>query len=216
MYSALIMAAGQGLRSGLAFNKNLFPIKGKPMILYSVEMFLSDSDCQEIIVVTAKKDIEIFKSVLPAKTIFVVGGKTRQESVLAGLKNVKSEYVFIHDGARPNLKKEAIDKLKQALLLYGAASLAAKVKDTLKICINQEVTKDIDRENAYSMQTPQAFPTKLILEAHINAKNNNQQYSDDTSIYLHELEKKVYIVDGFDDNIKATTYTDIKILEALI
>jgi len=216
MYSALIMAAGRGLRSGLAFNKNLFPIKGKPMILYSVDKFLADLDCQEVIVVTAKQDIETFKLVLPAKTIIVSGGKTRQESVLAGLKIVKSENVFIHDGARPNLKKEAIEKLKQALLLHEAVSLAAPVKDTLKICTNHEITKDIDRENAYSLQTPQVFPTKSILEAHVHAKNNKHQYSDDTPIYLHELGKKVFIVDGFDDNIKVTTFTDIKILEALI
>ncbi len=216
MYSALIMAAGQGLRSGLTFNKNLFPIKGKPMILYSVEQFLSDPDCQEVIVVTAKQDIDTFKLVLPAQTIIVSGGKSRQESVLSGLKIVKTEYVFIHDGARPNLKKAAIEKLKQALLLHEALSMATPVKDTLKICTNQEITKDIDRENTFCLQTPQVFPTKAILEAHILAKTNKHQYSDDTSIYLHELGKKVFIVDGYDDNIKATTLTDMKILEALI
>lgn len=216
MYSALIMAAGQGLRSGLSFNKNLFPINGKPMILYSAERFLADQECMEVIVVTAKCDIDIFKLVLPVKTIIIEGGKTRQDSVLAGLKIVKAEHVFIHDGARPNLKKDAIEKLKSALLLHDALALATPVKDTLKICVNQEIKQDIDRENAYSMQTPQAFLTKAILEAHLLAKNSKHKYSDDTSIYLHELGKKVYIIEGYDDNIKATTLTDMKILEALI
>jgi len=216
MYSALIVAAGQGMRSGLPYNKNLHPLKGKPMILYSVEAFQGDPDCLELIVVTSKHDIEAFKDILPPAIKIAEGGATRQESVRLGLELVTSDYVMIHDGARPNLKRFAIEDIKGALPGSDAVTLAVKVKDTLRICRKNQIEDDIDRDHAYLLQTPQAFRTEAIKQAHQLAATAKHQYSDDTSVYRNELDKPAYIVQGYDENLKATTLTDMKILEELI
>ncbi|MBN2504394.1 MAG: 2-C-methyl-D-erythritol 4-phosphate cytidylyltransferase [Bacilli bacterium] len=216
MYSALIMAAGSGVRTGLDHNKNLHLLKAKPMILYSVEAFSELSECNQIIVVVPDDEVLVFQDILPKDVLIVRGGESRQDSVLNGLKHVKNEYVLIHDGARPNIKNEAIIRLIKSMLERGASTLAIKAKDTLKTCINGVIETDIDRRSAYLIQTPQAFRTEEIRQAHLLAQKNGHSYSDDSSVYQHELGRKVFIVEGYDDNIKVTTMADFRILEALI
>ncbi|HOP57073.1 MAG TPA: 2-C-methyl-D-erythritol 4-phosphate cytidylyltransferase [Bacillota bacterium] len=216
MYTALIMAAGQSVRSGLGHNKNLHPLKGKPMILYSVERFLGDPECSEIIVVVNNDEKEEFLNVLPKKIRVAVGGDTRQESVLAGLRLVKEDVVMIHDGARPNLSRQALERLKEGLRFHSAAALAISASDTLKLVRDNFVFGDIDRESVKRLQTPQAFPTDRIMDAHRKARDNNRTYTDDVSVYQNETGLPIWLVEGELKNIKATTFEDIKILEALI
>ncbi len=216
MYSALIVAAGSGKRTGLAYNKNLHPLCGKPMILHSIESFAKDADCESVLVVVSEDEISLFRKHLPEDVVVVRGGDSRQASVFNGLKQITSEYVFIHDGARPNLKHEAIERLKVALIKHEAATLAVKARDTLKKCLGGEIVDDVDRNTTFMIQTPQAFKTKMIYDAHVLARSKYHAYSDDTSVFQHELGKKVFIVPGYDDNIKVTTMADFKLLEALI
>lgn len=216
MYSALIVAAGSGIRSGLPYNKVLYPIKDKPLIIYSVDRFLGDPDCEEIIVVAPEGELARFRSLLGKNAQIVSGGKTRQESVMAGLTNCHGQWVLIHDGARPNIRQDSIEKLKKTMLQKGATTLAVLVKDTLKACEDQKIAGDINRENTYSIQTPQAFLRIEILEAHRLALLHRHHYSDDTSVYWHELGKPVWVVEGTEDNLKATTKIDLMILEALL
>ncbi|MBU1144432.1 MAG: 2-C-methyl-D-erythritol 4-phosphate cytidylyltransferase [Firmicutes bacterium] len=217
MYSAVIVGAGSGMRTGLEYNKMFYLLKGKSMICYSVEVFLKDIDCEQIIVVTNKIDYEKIKNLfLDLNVKIVIGGETRQESVYLGLSKVKTKYVFIHDGARPNIKIEQIDQLKEALKKKNALTLGIRVKDTLKQTTNLRIVGDVDRNSVYTLQTPQVFITQEIIKAHELANQSKHTYSDDTSVYRSELHKDVFIVPGREDNLKGTTLIDLIILEALL
>jgi len=218
MYTALITAAGTGTRTRLPFNKVFYEIKGKPLIMYSVERFLADADCEEIIIVHAVADqakmAALMKNIAAVK--LTTGGQNRQESVYAGLKLAKGRYVLIHDGARPNLKRANIEDLKKVLKEQNAATLAIPVRDTLIRVENNLIGDHLDRETTYAVQTPQAFKTEEILKAHLLANNSGMIYTDDTAVYLATFNKDVKIVLGDEENIKATTKMDLSLLEALL
>jgi len=218
MYTALIVAAGSGVRTRLPFNKMFYEIKGKPMVLYSVERFLADSDCEEVIVVHASADTAKMTALVKNynNVKLVLGGDTRQQSVYAGLKLAKGHYVFIHDGARPNLKKGSIDELKKALKEKEAAILAVPVKDSIIHVENSFISGYSDRKITYAVQTPQAFRTEDILKAHILANNSGRGYTDDASLYLETFNKDVKVVLGEEENIKVTTKSDLSLMEALL
>jgi 2-C-methyl-D-erythritol 4-phosphate cytidylyltransferase len=216
MYEALIVAAGSGSRSGLTYNKNLYVIRGKPLISYSVEKFLLDKDCKGIIIVCPEADQEDFKKNIPNDIILVTGGKTRQESVVKGLAIVTQKHVMIHDGARPNFSFESLKHLKLGLMSFDALTLAIKVKDALGKANNDLIVEDVDREQTFAIQTPQAFLSSKIKKAHQSASKSEHTYQDDTALIRSELKEQVKIIIGNDDNIKATTASDFLILEALL
>jgi 2-C-methyl-D-erythritol 4-phosphate cytidylyltransferase len=217
MYTALIVAAGSGSRTELGYNKVFYEVHSQPIITYSVDRFIADPDFSEIIVVHAKDELEKMKIALKDRqVIFVEGGSTRQESVYRGLKAVTNAVVFIHDGARPNLKKEQLDLLKSGLDNASALTLAVKSKETIKVVRNQQVVGDINRDEAYLIQTPQVFITDEIKSAHEALKSSKIIFTDDTSIYSSYCHGKVYIVEGTDDNVKVTTKFDLMKLEDLI
>ena len=107
MYSAIILCAGSGKRTGLGYNKMFYQLQGETVYEKTVNVFLHDKRCEEIIIVCKKEEQSHFKKLLNKKCMkFVEGGKERQDSVYEGLKHVTSDYVMIHDGARPFVKKE--------------------------------------------------------------------------------------------------------------
>lgn len=217
MYTALIVAAGSGSRTELGYNKVFYEVHSQPIIAYSVDRFIADPDFSEIIVVHAKGELDKMKVALEGRQVtFVEGGSTRQESVYKGLQAVTNAVVFIHDGARPNLKKEHLDLLKSGLDNASALTLAVKSKDTIKIVHNQQVVGDINREEAYLIQTPQVFITDEIKSAHEAYKSSKSIFTDDTSIYSAYNHGKVLIIEGNDDNVKVTTKFDLMKLEDLI
>jgi 2-C-methyl-D-erythritol 4-phosphate cytidylyltransferase len=218
MYTALIVAAGSGIRTRLPFNKMFYEIKGKPMVLYSVERFLADGDCEEVIVVHSSADSAKMASLMKnySNVKLVLGGDTRQQSVYSGLKLAKGQDVFIHDGARPNLKKSSIEELKKALKDKEAAILAVPVKDSIIHVENNFISGYSDRKITYIAQTPQAFRTVDILKAHILANNSGRMYTDDASMYLETFNKDVKVVLGEEENIKVTTKTDLSLMEGLL
>ncbi|MGI6393044.1 MAG: 2-C-methyl-D-erythritol 4-phosphate cytidylyltransferase [Candidatus Izemoplasmatales bacterium] len=216
MYQALIVAAGSGSRSGLSYNKNLYLLKNKPMILYSVERFLEDKDCEGVIIVCSESDKDSFSLILEDKARLVIGGTTRQISVSNGLNHIHSKYVLIHDGARPNLKKSAIAAIKAQLSLVDAATLCVVAKDALASVGKGMITHIIDRESTVQIQTPQGFLTSKIIKAHQLAKAHKHKYPDDASLIWSELKEKVAVVPGDSNNIKATTADDFVVLEALL
>lgn len=219
MYTALIVAAGSGSRTRLPFNKMLYEIKGKPLILYSVERFLGDSDCGELIVVHSAADAPKMAALLkPYPNVkLVLGGETRQQSVFAGLKLVQGKYVLIHDGARPNLKRTFLDAVKKALGEEGAATLAISVRDTVVEAENERILVHLDRKRTFAVQTPQGFQTEEILKAHLLANNIGAEYTDDTAVFLATFPNRdVKIVLGDEDNLKVTTKSDLLFMEGLL
>ncbi len=145
---------------------------------------------------------------------FVEGGKERQDSVYEGLKHVTSDYVMIHDGARPFVKKDLLDRLVVGMEEHKAVLAMVPCKDTIKRVKDGKVVETLIRSELMQAQTPQAFDTVLIRNAYKEAIENNIQATDDASM-LELQGKDVYVVEGDYDNIKITTKERSKIVKKL-
>ena len=130
MNTALIVAAGTGSRAKLQQSKILYPINGKPLFMYSVEVFFKLGF--DIVLVINKNDFNEVKKYVPEDIKLVFGGKTRSESVMLGLKEVVTPYVFIHDAARPLITQKAITDIEKALSYHDAVFLCEKVTSAVK------------------------------------------------------------------------------------
>lgn len=205
--NAIITAGGTSSRFGNT-NKLLEKINGKELIRYTVEAFLS-ADIDQIVICANKTIIEtlqnIFKNYCGIKII--EGGSTRQASVYNGLKAVESDYVLIHDGARPMITKEVIQNTIQAVIDKKAVSVMTKTVDTIKeVDSSGKIIKTIDRTKLYNTQTPQAFEYNIIKSAHEKFKGQN--FTDDAGL-AEAFGYDVYIVQGDYRNIKVTTKSDL-------
>lgn len=209
-YSAIILCAGKGSRSGLTYNKMLYRFKNKTVYEMTMEIFLNDERCKQIVVVTKEEELDDLKKLISSKKIdYVFGGKERQDSVYNGLQVVKEDYVLIHDGARPYLKKENIDDILECLNKNDACLLVVPVKDTIKVCIDGNIVKTLPREQLVQAQTPQAFKTELIKRCYQKGKDKNYIATDDASLveYFENIEVKAVL--GSYSNIKITTPDDL-------
>lgn len=203
-YDVIIVASGKGERANLGYNKVFYKMKnGKTVLEQSVELFLEDNDCVNIIVVTNE---ECLKLVLNNnKIIKTIGGEQRKDSVKNGLKLVSSEYVLIHDGARPFLNAQSLSELKIEIEKHGAAILAKKAVDTVKKIQNNKIIKTIDRNTIYLAETPQGFKTDLIKKCY--EKCGAKDFTDDASL-VESFGYDVFVVEDRFDNKKLTTETD--------
>lgn len=210
-YSVVIAAAGSGLRMGLGYNKVYYPVNGRPLLAYTIDIFEKDQDCKEIIVVS---DYETFKEKMIdenfKKVKVVEGGASRQESIFHGLQNVSEEIVMIHDGARPHITLDLLGKLKKTMEKEKGAILMVPCKDTIKIVKDGYIEQTIPRETLMAAQTPQVFYTKDILYCMHKAIEENYIGTDDASLIEKYLEIKVAVVLGDYNNLKITTPEDLK------
>ncbi|MFP4198258.1 MAG: 2-C-methyl-D-erythritol 4-phosphate cytidylyltransferase [Halanaerobium sp.] len=218
----LIAAAGRGSRMGEKINKQFINILGEPILFHTIKRFLNWERDFELNIVLHPAEIDYFKNQIQPlfsnnelRFNLIAGGKSRRESVNNGLKNFSEEvnYVIIHDGARPMLKKELIEKSYQAVIKYNAVSCGVKVKDTIKLVENSFSKKTLNRNLLRAIQTPQAFKLDLIKKAH-NEYQKDKALDDATLV--EELGEKVYIVDGDYNNFKITTPEDLKPAEIIL
>lgn len=218
----LIPAAGRGSRMGKNINKQFLNLLGKPILYYTIKSFIDWQDSLEINIVLAPNEFDYFKKNLQPlfsysdqKLNLIAGGNSRKQSVNNGLKNFSEEvnYVIIHDGARPLVRKKLIEKCYQAVTKYNAVSCGVRVKDTIKIVENSFSKETLDRDSLRAIQTPQAFKLDLILKAH--RKFGNDKALDDASL-VEELGEQVYIVNGDYNNFKITTPEDLKPAEMIL
>lgn len=207
-YQAIVLAAGDSTRANLSYNKVLHKIGDNSIIFYSAQNFLLDKDCEKLYLVCKEVDISLLKEIFInyEKVDYVIGGKTRQESVKNALEKVNSEYVIIHDGARPYFTVKLLENLKEKLNEYNGVIPVISSTDTLKIVKDNIVIKTIKRDEVKRVQTPQGFKTSVLLHAHNKALNNN--YTDDSSIIEELTEEKIYVIDGEVNNIKYTNKED--------
>lgn len=210
-YSVVLPAAGSGSRMNLGYNKVYYPVKGRALLAYTIDVFEKDEDCTDITVVT---NVETFNEEMQSeafkKVSVVSGGATRQESIYHGLQNVKEEIVMIHDGARPHITLALLDKLKEAMETEKGAILMVPCKDTIKVVENNYIVKTIPRETLMAAQTPQVFYTKDIMYCMQKAINENFVGTDDASLIERYLDIKVAAVLGDYNNLKVTTPEDLK------
>ncbi|MDI3533731.1 MAG: 2-C-methyl-D-erythritol 4-phosphate cytidylyltransferase [Thermosediminibacterales bacterium] len=221
--SAIIVAAGQGSRMGANISKQYLHLYGKPILAYTLEIFHSISVLNEIVLVVAEKDRNYCKQKVLRKNQFyriklTNGGKTRQQSVFNGLKTVcpQTDFVIIHDGVRPFVKKEEVLEVLDAAMKFDAAALAVPVKDTVKKVNNEGfILSTLNREKIWAVQTPQVFRYNLIKDAHEKAIQDGFSATDDCML-VERNGNKVKIVKGSYENIKITTPEDIILGEAIL
>lgn len=205
-YSAVIPCGGIGSRLNLGYNKIIYKTNDKLLIEYTIKNFLLDEECKEVVIVSNKDDLDLLKGVIKhSKVKFTLGGNTREESVQNGLKVVSFEYVLIHDGARPNVSKELIKRVKDKLNEVDYVIPTLKLKDAS--LINDKYHQEI----ITIIQTPQATKRSLLLEAMDNL--DISKFKDDISIICSYLNVNPYTVEGDYDNIKITTKEDLKYIK---
>lgn len=219
--SAVIVAAGNSQRMGK--DKILMPINGKPVIAYTLEAFQRSEYIDEIVVVTKLSNLPAVADICNeygiTKTSKVVcGGNCRLESSIAGAAAVSDEatLIAIHDGARPFVSVNVIERCVCAAEADGAAAPAISATDTVRI-LNKKgaVTSTPDRDLVALIQTPQVFSAEIIKNALAKALERKLAITDDCSA-VEALGGKITVVDGDIDNIKLTTARDIFIAEKII
>lgn len=215
----VIVAAGSASRMG-GIDKVMAPLAGEPMIKRTVRMFQECDAVSEIVVVT-RGDLIVPITNLCKKyekvTAVVAGGGSRQESVHLGLNALsgKVKLAAIHDGARPLVTWQVIDRVIRAGNTYHAAAPAIPVKDTIKTVQGGVVVNTPDRSGLRAVQTPQVFDFDLIRGALKQAIEEEAAITDDCSA-VERLGMSVKIVEGDERNIKVTTPMDLKIAEMLL
>ena len=216
---AIIVAAGSGQRLGRDIPKALLEIGGIPIVVRTAKRL---SDCElisNLIVVFAPNYYEDFSIVFDKYNInadLVEGGKTRTESVLHGIAatDENCDIVAIHDGARPFVTIESLEKVIQKAEETGAATLAVPLTDTLKLVENHFIVETVDRDKFYAVQTPQVFQRDLLLSA-IEKIEQGNSFSDDCAL-MELIGQKVSIVESNRINIKITYPEDLIIAEAIM
>ena len=221
MISVIIAAAGKGRRMALEKNKVLTELAGKPMLQYSLELFNACPGIGEIIVVASAEDVDDVSAIANncnCKIKTVIGGAERQQSIANALAalDVRSEYVMVHDGARPLLQAAQLDSLIAKLCGDSAALiLAVPVKDTIKTVEAGLVCSTPERSKLWAVQTPQAFDTKTLVNAYKYATAQGYLGTDDASL-VEYTGLKVSVVESSYENIKITTPEDMEVAEGIL
>ena len=206
-FSLIITAGGTSSRYGNK-NKLLEKINDKTVIEETVSKFIDFDEIDEVIISANSSIIETLQELLNNPKVKIIeGGNTRQKSVYNALQVVKNDYVLIHDGARPLIRKDTIAYVLEAVLDKDAVTVMTKTTDTIKeVDSTGRIIRTIDRSKLYNTQTPQAFKTSIIKDAHEKLKDGN--FTDDCSM-LEELNIPVYIVNGSYTTIKITIKSDL-------
>lgn len=221
--SIIVPAAGNGSRMKADINKQLLELSGKPVIVHTI-MALDESKLfDEIIIVAKESEIEIFRRLFTKYKIystlkFALGGLNRQESVYNGLNKIsdKSEYVAVHDGARPFVDYELLKRVVSESYEKGAVITAVPSVDTIKK-VNDEnvIAETLERDNLWNTQTPQIFKREYIENGYKKAIEDKYVGTDDSSL-VERIGVKVYPVMGCYNNIKITTKKDLKLGEIIL
>ena len=216
---AVIVAAGNASRMG-GIDKVMAQLQGEPMIARTVRTFQNCDAISEIVIVTREDLIIPITDLcreMPKVKAVVRGGKSRQESVGLGLNALsdKVKLAAVHDGARPLITWEVIDRTVRAANTYGAAAPAIPVKDTIKVVEGRVVKNTPDRSTLFAVQTPQVFDFDLLRGALKKAEADGAAVTDDCSA-VELMGMSVKIVEGDEHNIKVTTPMDLKIAEMLL
>ena len=221
MFTAILVAAGDSRRMG--FDKLFATVAGGPVIAHTIRAF-ERAGCVDGIIVVAREDrlTELKKIVRDEKLkkvrSIITGGKHRQDSVGAGLDQLDAatEYVAVHDAARPLITAEQIELVLEQCRIHAAASLAEPISDTLKYADAEFfVTGSVDRHQLYAMQTPQVFERRLIEDAYRVVHAEKVSVTDEVSA-VERLGRKVILVPNKDLNLKITYPRDLALAEFVL
>lgn len=222
-WGVVVVAAGRGSRMGTKESKQYLPLRGKPIIVHTLELFESMDEIADIALVVGADDVErcsqlVQEHSLGKVTAVVSGGGERQQSVYAGIKALSPaiEWVMVHDGVRPLVTPDAIRACCTTAEQVGAAVLGVPVKDTIKQVDEAGlIVATPDRRSLWAIQTPQAFRRELLVGAHERAEDEQFLGTDDAMV-VERTGAPVAIAEGEYTNIKITTPDDLPWAEFLL
>jgi 2-C-methyl-D-erythritol 4-phosphate cytidylyltransferase len=216
--AAVIVAAGQGLRMG-GLDKVLSPLAEEPILLRATRAFQDSPLIGQIVIVVAGEKEEMCRQLTGGPewskvTHICIGGPRRQDSVAEGLRRLESfDYVIIHDGARPLVTADLIERGLAAAAETGAAVAAVPVTDTVKRAdADLTVLETLPRQGLWAVQTPQVFRYDIVQIAHLQ---DAEEATDDASL-VERLGHTVKLYMGAYDNVKITTPDDLVLAEAVL
>ena len=214
---AVIVAAGKSERMG-DMDKMFASLGGQPLLLRTTQPFQKCSKIDQIVVVVSgEREMQcrhlVTGPVWSKVSDVCLGGRRRQDSVAEGLKRLTGcDWVVIHDGARPLVTVDLIERGLEAVKETGAAVAAVPVSDTIKVSSEDCIVRETPpRQNLWAVQTPQVFSIKIISDAYQNA---NEDVTDSATL-VERLGYKVKLYMGSHDNIKITTPADLSLAEIL-
>ncbi len=220
--AAVIVAGGRGVRMGADVPKQFLLLGGKPILERTLGPFLACRDILEVVIAAPREHIaeteRVAASLAPRKPVRVVeGGRERQESVRLGIAALAcgADIVLVHDAVRPFITADLIESCIFGAARTGAVTVARPVKETIKTVEDGMVTGTPDRSRYRIVQTPQAFRTGLITEAHERARAEGFLGTDDCML-VERLGHPVAVIEGDDTNIKITTPADLAAAGALL
>ncbi|MFZ0613146.1 MAG: 2-C-methyl-D-erythritol 4-phosphate cytidylyltransferase [Desulfobacterales bacterium] len=222
MVSAVIVAAGFGVRMKSATRKQYLPVAGRPLVVHTLQKFDDSPLIDHMCVVVPPEDLDDCRRLLLSgghiekPVTFVAGGRARQQSVYNGLRALdrKEGLVAIHDGARPLVEPSLITACIRAAETSGACTPGIPAEDTIKrVHGAARIAETIDRTDLWLIQTPQVFRYALIMEAHQRAIRDGYAGTDDASL-VERLGHPVSLVTGSKSNIKVTTAEDLALAAA--
>lgn len=223
---AIVLAAGRGSRMNNDVAKQYLPIKGKPVIWYSLTAFERCPFIDEIVLVTDSEEIGYCQKEIVEKYGFrkvkqvVEGGRERYHSVYQGILAAGDcDYIYIHDGARPFLSGEILERARDSVCANHACVVGMPVKDTIKLSDEEDFCVETpDRSRLWQIQTPQVFEGELIRRAYGRlmealGRGETVPVTDDAMVVEQMTDVKVKLTRGDYRNIKITTPEDLKLAE---
>lgn len=215
--TAIIVAAGSGSRFNSDTPKQFLEIGGKAVIEHTIRRFVDSPSVDEIVLVLSDDRIAGFdRSKFAKVTAVVAGGNTRAESVANGIAAVSYDcgLIAVHDGARPLVSIDEIERTIDAAKACGAACLVAPVTDTIKLIQKNEVMATLDRTKLRRALTPQVFEKELLLKA-FEGVYFDESITDECYL-VEKLGHQIAIVEGSPRNIKITHREDLTLAEAFL
>lgn len=222
--SAIVLAAGDGNRFGRENGRKQFcPVAGVPALVRSLQVFQTSEQIREIILVTAKDEIERCESYreeygLTKIKVVLPGGSDRQASAKIGFDAVssKAEFVAIHDGARCLLTEKMLRETLEAAFTHGAAVAAEKSRDSVKVADAAGFVKESpDRQYVWLAKTPQIFLANMYRAALYTAEKDNVRATDDSAL-VERIGFRVKLVECGSENLKLTVPSDLPVAEAIL
>ncbi|MSP40659.1 MAG: 2-C-methyl-D-erythritol 4-phosphate cytidylyltransferase [Deltaproteobacteria bacterium] len=223
--TAIVVAAGAGRRIGGEVSKMYLPIAGRPLVLRTLDRMLSARSVERVVWVAGAKEVAHCQALLRGDAalrdrpiVLQEGGATRQQSAKRGLGKLAADtdIVIIHDGARPFVSADLIDRCVSAAAEKGAVVVGLPTHDTIKVAgSDRRIQTTPERSSLWEVQTPQVFQREIITEAHEQAARDGVEATDDAMV-VERFGRPVYILDGERTNIKITLPEDIWLAEAML
>ncbi|WP_417908524.1 2-C-methyl-D-erythritol 4-phosphate cytidylyltransferase [Candidatus Electronema sp. PJ] len=221
----IIPAAGFGSRMGASIPKQFLVLAGEPVLVHTLRVFLEHPAVYTVVVVLplehlgsgSEQLLSCLNPILHQKLVFTPGGATRQQSVRNGLQALPASIkrILVHDGARPLVTAEIIDRCLQGIDQHGAVIAAIPVKDTLKEVQHDMILRTVNREQLWQAQTPQGMERPLLEQAY-RCADLTQFIGTDEAALLEHAGIPVTVVMGSEQNIKLTRPDDLRLAAKLL